>query len=593
MKLLVPYVGELQPVDSRLTRLAGFLGIDWEAIPLPKAGYSTDYLERAPSDPLSCLVVHPRVMEEWVKQDRLPAELVSLLVSRFPYLLVHAPRPEPFDADLIATLSSGHLRSVEEVSPPRASYEVFANSQDVCGVFAGLTFGRANPVNDRVFSVGPGLSAARELISLGGLPFMAAVKREKTEILFLAGQEVAELNTEVGDTPIAEYFSRLLPHAMALRYIFGEESWRPCKQHATVIVDDPPLRPNYGFLNFGSLLSLMEEHRFHTSIAFIPHNFRRSSAAVARSIQEHSDRFSLCYHGNDHTGGEFASTDTVLLNTMLQIAEQRVATHRRLTGLDCDRVMVFPQGGFSVDAMAVLRARNFDAAVNTVPHPAQQPVRLSLGELAQPAILRYAGFPLFLRRASVNTQCPEIAFNLFFGSPIFIVEHHDIFQRPEALVAAVSRINAIAPQIRWSRPTTAVSNSLLWRRTADGTYRIRAYSRTVRLSNDSGSPARFRIEWNGDGGGAVPKQLLCDGTPFAGLEASDAAAAATVYLQAGSSHTFALDHQNTHRTLNGLGVRRTVKGFLRRRLSEVRDNYLSKNPAVLAAAVTLKRHLLR
>src|SRR5262245_244825 len=135
MRLLVPYIGELQTVDRRLTDVADFLGITWEAIPLTKAAACpTEYLDRAASDPQSCLVIHPCVMAAWVDQEFLPAELVSLLLSRFPYLLVHAPRlEEPFDDNLIAALSSGHLRSVEEVRSSGLSYEVSPNSQDVCG----------------------------------------------------------------------------------------------------------------------------------------------------------------------------------------------------------------------------------------------------------------------------------------------------------------------------------------------------------------------------------------------------------------------------------------------------------------------------
>jgi hypothetical protein len=339
----------------------------------------------------------------------------------------------------------------------------------------------------------------------------------------------------------------------------------------------------------------MEQHHFHTSIAFIPHNFRRSSTAVARSVLENSGRFSLCFHGNDHTAAEFASTDLVLLNTMLQVAERRMSIHRRLTGLDCGRVMVFPQGKFSTDAMAILREHNFDAAINTSPYPVQQAVPLSLAESAQPAVLRYGGFPLFLRADSAHTQCPDIAFKLFFGTPVFIVGHHDTFQRPEALIAAVSRINAAAHQnqIRWTSPASAVSNSLLWRRSADGTYNVRAFSRTIQLSNDSASSERFRIEWTGDGGGTLVHQLLCDGTPFTGVEPANTGTAVMLEMPAGSCHTFALVHRNTPSTLPGLGIRRTVKGFLRRRLSEVRDNHLSRNPAVLKASVSLQRRLLR
>jgi hypothetical protein len=593
MKLILPYIGEVHSIDSRLVGLASLLGITCETIPLPNSGCTADQLEKASGVPKSCLVVHPRVLEKWLNQDFLPADVVSLLLSRFPYLLVHGLRQVPFDSNLIAALSGRRLLGIAEIGRQASSYSVSANAQDVCGAFAGLTFGTANPTNDHVFSVGATSSDARELISIGGLPFMIEIKREKTKVFFLAGQDVADLNAENGDAPCTEYFSRLLPYAMALRYVFGQESWHPRRQQASVIIDDPPLWRNYGFLNFESLLSLVQKHRFHASIAFIPHNFRRSSAAVVRNALHHSERFSICFHGNDHTGAELASTDPLLLNTMVHIAEQRMDIHRKLTGLDCDRVMVFPQGKFSTEAMAVLKARNFDGAINTVPHPFQQPVRLSLRDLAQPAVLRYAGFPLFLREDSVHTQLPEIAFKLFFGRPVFIVEHHQIFQEPEPLIAAVSRINACAPQVQWSSPARAASNAVLWRRASDGTYDICAYSRTVRITNDSGSPSHFRIKWTGyDHGVAQARQVLCDGMPYPEFETADHAIRITVDLRPGGSHTFTLVHGNRHGMLNGLGFRRTVHGFLRRRLSEVRDNHLSQHPGLLRAVEALRKYTL-
>jgi hypothetical protein len=588
VKLLVPYVGELQAVDARLMRLAEFLGISCEPLLLTKpVGQCAEYLERAAPNQQMCFVVNPRVMQDWVGGDSLPPEMASFLVSRFPHLLVHAPRPVPFDGSVIAALSCGHLNAIQGLEHSSQSYEISPDSKDVCEAFAGLSFGLANSANDRVFSTGPGVSAVRRLISLGGRPFMAALRREKTEILFLAGQDVADLNAEVGDTPLVEYFSRLLPHAMALRYTFGEESWRPCEQHASVIIDDPLLRRNYGFLNFESLLGLMNQHNFHTTVAFIPHNFRRSSPRITRMFRENAGRFALCFHGNDHTGAEFASTDTVLLNTMLQIAELRMNLHYKMTGLNCDRVMVFPQGNFSVEAMSVLKSRNFDSAVNTVPHPTQQPVRLTLGEIAQPAVLRYGGFPLFLRKSSLHTQSADIAFNLFFGKPVLIVEHHDVFQHPESLIEAASRINAAAPEIHWSNLASAVAASTLIRR-APGAYNVRAYSRTVRVSNDSGSTQRFLIKWGQCGQGASVEQVLKDGTPCVNFEADDAGTRLSVDLAPGSSQTFSVVYRNVHATLRSLGFRRNARAYLRRRLSEVRDNYLSKNLPMLAAAKTLQ-----
>jgi hypothetical protein len=577
-------LGELHPVDGRLYELARFLGIACETVLLPKAGFSIDFLAKTAAAQQSCLVGHPRVLEEWVGRDSAPTEWLSLLVSRFPYLLVHGLRLTPFDSNLLESLSGGRLRAVVELGRNRLSYEVSANAGYVCGAFAGLTFGEANGTNDRVFS-GTGASGARELISIGGQPFMVEMARGGAKVLFLAGQDVADINAEVGDSPCVEYFSRLLPHAMALRYAFGDESWRPRNQQASVIIDDPPLWPKYGFLDFDCLLSLVEQHRFHASIAFIPHNFRRSSATVVRSALNTAGRLSICFHGNDHTGAELASTEPVLLNTTLHIAEERMRSHLALTGVDCDRVMVFPQGRFSVEAMEVLKARNFDAALNTVSSPFQQPVRLRLSELAQPAVLRYAGFPLFLREDSVHTQVPEIAFKVFFGRPVFIVEHHHIFKDPAPLLAAVSRVNESVPQIQWSSPACAVGTAVLWRRTADRAYDIRAYSRTIRVFNDYRNPVCFRIEWTGyEDGLASPVRVLRDGLPGPEFEATREGIAVSAELQAGAAHTFTVVHGNSHGMLNGIGVRRTVRGFVRRRLSELRDNHLSKTPRLLAAA---------
>jgi hypothetical protein len=593
VKLIVPFIDKMRGVDARLIRLAEFLGVTWEPLPLAKSVKQYGkYLETAIRDSQSCCVVNPSVMKEWVDADSLPDELVSFLTQHFPYLLVHAVRPESFDTQVAVALSGGRLQAVREVEQAARSYQISGECKDVCESFAGLSFGPVNSANDRVFVTDSVLPAVRRLISIGGDAFMAAVRQEKADILFVGSEDVADLDAEIGDTSPTKDFSRLLPHAMALRRIFGEECWRPCEQHASVIVDDPLLRPTYGFLNFDHLLELMTRHKFQTTVAFIPHNFRRNSARITRMFRENAAYFSLCFHGNDHTGAEFASTDPVLLNTMLQIAEQRMDQHSKQTGLECDRVMVFPQGNFSAEAMAVLRSRNFDCAVNTVSHPTHQLVRLTLGEIAQPAVLRYEGFPLFLRKSSADTQSPDIAFNLFFGRPTFIVEHHDVFRHPECLVDAVSRINAVSPEIRWSSLSSAASGATLRRRSADSTFQVRAYSRNVRVSNISDSAEHFAIEWREFGPESSVEQVLMDGKPCEFFVSDKTGVRLSVELGPYTAATFSMVYSNALTTLEGLGFQRNVWAILRRRLSETRDNYISKNAPMTAAAKMLRRRLV-
>jgi hypothetical protein len=589
VKLVVPFVGELQTEDSRLIRLAEHLGISVQTLALPQnIRQHGQYLESTVPDSHSCIVVNPKVMLRWVGGNALPEDLIACLTSRFEHVIVHSLRPQAFDANTVAALSKGRFQSVGPIGAAD-QYEIDRNSQDICGPFAGLTFGPANSTNDCVLSGTGDSHGVRQLISIGGRPFMAGVRWATSEVLFLASQDVADLDAEVGDTPLSAYFSGLVPHAMALRRVFGEESWRPSGQHAAVIIDDPLLRDSYGFLNFESLRRLMKRHRFHTTIAFIPHNYRRSSPSTTRMFRENTGNFGICFHGNDHTGAELASTDSARLNTMLQIAEDRMHVHGEITGLECDKVMVFPQGKFSIEAMRVLKSRNFHAAVNTVSHPAGQPVRLTIGELAQPAVLRYGGFPLFLRKPIQRTARPDIAFSLFFGRPVLIVEHHDVFQRPDSLAEVADSINSLAPEIHWSNLATAVDSSTLTRRSPDGVQHVRAYSAAARIHNHSSFSQRVSVEWSHAAHYPRVEQVLQNDASVPCFEVNDREIRVSVEMAAGDSQAFAVTYRNEQPIKAGLGFRWTVKAFLRRRLSEIRDNHLSKNPRVLAAAKTLQR----
>jgi hypothetical protein len=592
LKLVIPYFRELQDLDARMVRLAAFLGIPCETVALANVVDHAKFLEGAVSDQCSCFIVNPRVLNEWVGDKGIAAELVAYLVSRFTHLVVHGLRVDAFNINIVTALSRGRLQSVEIIEGERSAYEVAGDSRDICEAFSGLSFGLANPSNDHVFHTNGSDPAVRQLISIGGRPFMVTVKTEGAEILFVGSGDVADINSEVDNGPLDEYFSRFVPQSMALRYAAGDECWRPAKAQASIIIDDPLLRKRYGFLDFESLLRLAEQYNFHAAIAFIPHNFRRNSSRITRMFQENAARLSICFHGNDHTEAEFASTDRVHLNTLVLTAEDRMDSHQKMTGLPCAQVMVFPQGNFSIEAMEVLRAHNFCAAVNTVPHPTEQPVRLTIGELAQPAVLRYGGFPLFLRRPIRETQSHDIAFDAFFGRPVLIVEHHEIFERPEALIEIAARINSVVPEVQWSSLATVVDKSILTRKAPDGTYYIRAYSGTVQVSNDTVLSRRYLVEWAGCCDGVSIKEVLVDGMdcPF---EIDDAGLRISMELAPRSSRTVSLVYRNDQAPVRSIGLRWKLRAFLRRRLSEFRDNYLSRNRGLLTAAKAFQRRFLR
>jgi len=163
--------------------------------------------------------------------------------------------------------------------------------------------------------------------------------------------------------------------------------------------------------------------------------------------------------------------------------------HEEVNGVHCDRVMVFPQDNYSVEAMGVLKSRNFRAAIFET-YPVGKPVPLTIADLAQPAVLRYGGIPLFTRNFIKDTQSQDIAFNVFFGKPILIGEHHDTFKHPGSLLELVQKINSIAPDIL-VHLESVVDNSTLKRRRPDGTVQVRPYSSNVLIENDSASVERL------------------------------------------------------------------------------------------------------
>jgi hypothetical protein len=593
MKLIVPHTGELHAKDARLIRLAEFLGIRCEPLRLAKEVQQfANSIEAAVPDRNTCLVLNPQVMRAWLDGDVFPTELVSSLILRFPRVLMHAVTLDALAGDMVAAFSGGKLQSVLPVVDTRLSYDISRDSKDICGPFSGLSFGPINTANDHVFAISTDDSTVRTLICIGGLPSMVAVWRDKTEILFLAGEDIVDVNGEIGSEPMCNYFSRLLPHAMALRHIFGEECWHPGKSQAAIIIDDPLLRRDYGCLNFESLLRAAEQYNFHTTISFIPHNYKRNSARIIRMFRENPHRLSICFHGNDHTQAEFASNDTTLLNSRLGVAEERMRVHEEVTGVHCDKVMVFPQDDYSVEALRVLKSRNFRAAVSS-PCPVGKPVPLTIADLAQPAVLRYTGFPVFTRSFIKHTSREDIAFNIFFGKPILIGEHHDTFKHPGSLLELVQKINSIAPGISWCNLESVVDNSTLKRRRPDGTVQVRPYSSHVRIANDSCSTERYFIEWCQSGQYSPVEQVLQDGTQSPRVTVEDARIRISAELPAGASQRFLIVYRNDHATLGKPGVMWDARAYLRRRLCEVRDNYLSKNQHMLTAAKALGRRFLQ
>src|SRR5262249_57327851 len=145
---------------------------------------------------------------------------------------------------------------------------------------------------------------------------------------------------------------------------------------------------------------------------------------------------------------EFATQSVADSLPLVATSLERMRALSARTGLRHDKVMVFPQGRFSRQAMEALRQSEFMAAVNTelLDHSTQRGVRAA--ELLAPAIMSYAGFPLFLRR-KMSEPLANFALDLLLGKPCLIVTHHSDFERSmEAFAAIVRSLNRLETRLR-------------------------------------------------------------------------------------------------------------------------------------------------
>jgi hypothetical protein len=366
-----------------------------------------------------------------------------------------------------------------------------------------------------------------------------------------------------------------MPVMMFLRHVFPSQTWHNPRRSANLVIDDPLLRMSYGHLNYSRLLEEMDKSGFSSSIAFIPWNYTRTDPAVALLLKQRPDKLRLCVHGCDHTAGEFVTKNVEELDRLMHLATQRMGAHQVLTGVPYAKVMVFPQGGFSSAAFAILKKHNYLAAVNTdiVPEDAESTQALTVRELLL----------LFGRRYPRNLV--DFAFDLFAGKPALAVEHHNYFRDGYTEVARfASQLNALSPNLRWMGIDEVVMNTYLQKTASPDVIECKIFSNRHIIRNLDAAPKTFLISKQDDNLTTMVKSIETNGNPTS-YSSEGGAVQFCVDIPASGAVEVAIHYCNDsqYRALPRNQLRE-VRICVRRYLSEVRDNYISKNEKLLSLA---------
>jgi len=412
----------------------------------------------------------------------------------------------------------------------------------------------------------------------------------QVDLYLWAAEHIVDVGMPVShETRPERIYQWLLPAIVFLKACFGSRCWHNPNVRARLIIDDPLLHPRYGFLRYDALLDSMERVSYGTSLAFIPWNYRRSLKQVADLFLASQGSLSLCVHGCDHTNHEFESDDEGHLTKIAVLALQRMAKHHARSGVPHEKIMVFPQGHFSSQALRALRRSGFVAAVNTTCYPGGEESALTLGDVLRPAVCRFHGFPIFLRREPCRII--DIAVDLFLGRAGFVVEHHEFVRDGYGTWEQfASAMNDLDERLTWPSLDETITEACLQKVSGEHQVDLQFFTHVFQWRNRTANSVQVHLTK------IEPDPLMIQAVQINGEPHS-------YVLQDGWLHCDALVGPNTSITVTVLyedfaelvpfspSVRHAVGVGMRRVLSELRDNHLSRHPQLLGYAKAAARRL--
>jgi hypothetical protein len=572
------------PEDQNLARLLDFFSIPWKVLEPGDRDVDDHPGNYAIISSADCMAAVMQCTQE------LGAGLPAW-ISKASSVYVYGFRDDERSTKLLRFLTGNPQATVKAILASVAVMTVTGDRPEMCGPMSGMR-------------VPATLSAPGCVFELGVEVFQSVVRTDEGEVfggVACAGVrfylnawsriiDISALSAEYFD--VKKSFCETVPLIFFLKWAFRGTVWHQGETSACLIVDDPPLKRRYGFLDFREALDLMRRHNFTTTIAFIPWNWHRTHPRTLGLFQSHPKHFSVVVHGCDHTSGEFAERSTALLNRKTQTSTQRMEQFQQRAAIQSDRVMVFPQGRFSPETPRVLKLNGFAAAVNTEVAPAERAANeTTIADLWNVAIMRYGTSPIFTRRYP-NHGIENFAFDGLLGKPCLIAAHHDVFRdHARNLVDLVTRLNSLRWNLVWRPLGEALRHSFTVRHLDDGTTVVRMFAGSLLLDNPD-AVTRKTLLLKEEGDRDCVQAVLVNGAPVE-FSVEDGYMRARLTALPGEKTAVGVVYRNTLESIpHQDGSRTRIKVAAKRYLSEFRDNYLSRNEFIYQSAHRLK-HLMK
>jgi hypothetical protein len=408
--------------------------------------------------------------------------------------------------------------------------------------------------------------------------FVAADLRGQKVFLLCKKHSRLEDGKRTPDSMVSA-FAEIAPVMMFTKYCAGERGWHAIHHYANLTIDDPWLREPYGHLSYKGLLTEMEKHDFHTTIAFIPWNYDRSEAGVVSLFQNHPDRFSICVHGDNHDHKEFEDLKSKPLGVQVAALKQslaRMGKFQGLTRIPYNNVFVFPHSIGTENILEGLKNYNFLATINSSNIPMDRLRPPSFLFNLRPVTLSFANFPSIIRYpATMPSPGTFLGVNEFLDNPLFLYSHHDFFAGGiDSFDKMADEVNHLEPDTRWRSVGEIVNHLYLVRLRDDSNYDVLTFSGSIGLENTSGRDLIFYVRKR-ETGSPVISSVSVDGQPVPfHLRGGDLNL--SVPIPAGKSRSLLLQYKNDLDLASISTAKSSFRVSVLRKISDYRDITLSK-----------------
>ena len=523
--------------------------------------------------------IFARLMEERQNTSGGRQEFARVVHSVFLY-----PTNNPASLAKVVSDLSGTKISIHKAAGSEIEWCIADDPGGVCGAMRGLRV-RPTPATLEgcdVFHANG--SSVTPLIAAGNKAAFLKSTYNRVPV-FASSERLIDIDAGLA-TPnfdVRDHLFSAVPAVSYIRWAFVHSAWGAPEANACLVIDDPLLRARYGFVRFRELLALMKQHRFSTSIAFIPWNWRRNDQEVVKLFRDNPESYSLCIHGCDHTAAEFGTSDRQRLRAVASEAARRMSLHERRTGLAHDRVMVFPQGVFSAEANPELKRAGFNAVVNTEVHSVPFGKRdLTISDVWNVAVMAYGDFPIYTRRYPAQ-GVGNLAFDLLLGKPCLMVIHHDFCSDGcVRLVQFIDQLNALKVPLTWRPLGDVVRRSYRQKELSPDSVEIEMYGSELLIENGSDRAKSYFVSRREREPHTI-ESLHTESRRVPWDSAGDYVRC-EVNLGPGVSTLLTLRFKAAEHAMHSnqnLGY--AAKTMLRRYLSEARDNYLEPAKARMLA----------